>query len=728
MRQYEENDMSEQNFWENVSITPSHPRLFFRESDLPALREKSETLPCKTIWERILRRCENSEDVSSLSLVYLITGDASFAERAKAGIWKILNEPKKWDDPEFLSVNPRLMSVAIGYDWLYGYLTQDERAEIRRVTIEKGIEYTYSAARQYPWWSNWPRCNWGMVIYSAAGVASLAFLGEEEGTPEFVRFFSDKLQMWLAEGGEDGGWGESVSYYSYAWFNGVRFIDALKNVSSGEVNFFRHPFMSKTFSYPLYLTMPDDSGYVNFSNLSGGISTTALIMRKLAAEFENPYAQWHAGKTQGASPFEFIWYDPHLEAKTPFDLPKAKLFRTIHWAVMRTGWTDADDILFAMKGGQNDWDHHHLDHNTFILNAYGERLIIDHGYAWPTPPDRIPYANDTKAHNTLLVNSRGQLDGAANYSGGRGAWQHFTPLSDFVHSECYDGVTGSAKRAYARDQIREYIRQVVFVRPECFVIFDTVEAEQPSTFEWLFHTFGDVSVDGDCVMIAQSKASLAIKILAPEAFTCDMAEYSIDGSRNRFIRENTDRCVKVSPAGKCSHANLMAILYPFKSGGEQASMDLLSQVQRIEEDNCIGAVIRRERASDVVLFDKEITERREPRRIAAAGVSTDGYRCAVRRGSMGEVVSFAVHRGRELSADNVKLISAPQLMTAAFALEANGARGYIDLVATSTVQLRLFGRPSSAIAGERNIDFIFHDEDQSVTFALSSGGHRVVIE
>ena len=123
----------------------------------------------------------------------------------------------------------------------------------------------------------------------------------------------------------------------------------------------------------------------------------------------------------------------------------------------------------------------------------------------------------------------------------------------------------------------------------------------------------------------------------------------------------------------------------------------------------------------------EITERREPRTIAAMGISTDGYRCAVRRGSMGEVVSFGVHRGKELSADNVKLISAPQLMTAAFALEADGAKGYIDLVATSTVQLRLPGRPRSVIAGERNMDFAFHDEDQLVTFALPSGGHRVLV-
>ena len=722
-----EDTMSNQNPWEEFSKVVAHPRLFFKKSDLSDLKQKAKSPPCKVLWEQILRRSKNSNDVLSLSLAYLMTDNVSFADRAKASIWKALDTPK-WDEPQFLSVNPRLMSAAIGYDLLYDYLTQAERAQIRQVTMKNGIELVYNAARQHPWWSDWPRCNWGLVIFGAAGVASVAFLGEEERTPEYVQFFSDKLQFWLMEGGEEGGWGESVSYYNYAWFNGIQFIDAMKHASNGKVDFFKHPFLSKTFSYPLYLTMPDDSDFVNFSNLSGGIGSTNHIMRKFAAEFKNPYAQWQANKREGSSPFEFIWYDPHLEPKAPTDLPKARLFKTIHWAVMRTGWTDANDILFAMKGGHNDWDHHHLDHNTFILNGYGERLIIDHGYAWATPPDRIPYANDTKAHNTLLVNGNGQLDGATNYAGGRGAWHHFTPLSDFVHSERYDGLTGDAKGAYAPDELREYIRQVMFMRPDYFVIFDTVEADKPSTFEWLFHTFGSINVEGNCVMITQGDASLAIKVLKPEPFAYEFAEHSMEGSRNRFIRKNTDRYIKLRPREKCLHANLMGILYPARTADEKATMDFLTKIQKIEGNNCVGASIQCGKASDIVLFDGKIDERREPRTISADGISTDGCRCMVRKGSKGEVVAFAVHRGKKLDADNITLISALQLITAAFSLEANGMQGSINLVAASTVQVRLFKKPKEVYAGNKTIDFSFDDEKNLLTFALSFGDHQILIK
>ena len=114
--------------------------------------------------------------------------------------------------------------------------------------------------------------------------------------------------------------------------------------------------------------------------------------------------------------------------------------------------------------------------------------------------------------------------------------------------------------------------------------------------------------------------------------------------------------------------------------------------------------------------------------IAAAGISTDGYRCAVRREDSGEILGFAVHSGKELNADKVKLISAPQLMTAAFALGTDGAKGCINLVATSTVQLHLSRKPDGIFVDSNAIDFTFDEENQLVMFALSSGDHQVLVK
>ncbi len=719
-----------QKVWEDISkIIPPHPYLFFKKEDLPGLRQKIKFSPFKDMWEMILTRCKKPDfkDIESLSLAYLVTGEKSFADRAKANIWEILDVPK-WDEPQFLSVNPRLFSSAIVYDWLYDYLSEEERNKIRKVAIEKGIKVTYDAAQQHLWWTNWSRCNWGLVIFSAAGVASVTFLGKEKEIPYYLQFFSDKLKLWLMEGEVDGDWGESLSYYSYAWFNGLRFIDAMKNVSNGRIDFFKYPFMNKTFLYPLYLTFPDDSSFVNFSNLGGDISTTNHIMRRIASEYKNPYAQWHASKKVGTSPFEFIWYNPNLEPKPPVDFPKAKLFKTIHWAVMRTGWTDKNDILFAMKGGHNDWDHHHLDHNTFILNAYGERLIIDHGYAWATPPDRIPYANDTIAHNTLLVNGKGQLDGATNYAGGRGAWEHFTPLSDFINTEHYDGITGNAKCAYAEDLLREYIRQVMFIRPDYFFIFDNVEADEPSTFEWLFHTFGKMNVEDNCVMITQGNATLAIRVLEPEPFAYDFSTHSMEGSRNRFVRENTDNYIKLRPSEKCKQANLLCVLYPAKTIDEKRTKDFLTNIKKIDGNNCVGVNIQRGKACDIFIFDRNISERREPRTMSLDDISTDGWKCMLRKESSGEVTAFSIHHGKNLSAGNIPIISTLQTVSAALSNSIDKIKGCINLVATSTVNIYLYKKPKNVYMGNKIIDFSYDDKNRIVSFTLPFGEHEILIE
>ena len=87
-----------------------------------------------------------------------------------------------------------------------------------------------------------------------------------------------------------------------------------------------------------------------------------------------------------------------------------------------------------------------------------------------------------------------------------------------------------------------------------------------------------------------------------------------------------------------------------------------------------------------------------------------------------------MHGGKELGVDEVTLISAPQLMTAAFALGADGAKGCINLVATSTVQFHVSREPNAVLVNDDAIDFMFDGENQIVMFALTSGSHQIRVE
>jgi hypothetical protein len=706
------------------------PRLFFASEALSQLEEKSRSSACRPLWDRILKACQRPRgDAALLALAHLLTGEEKYAQQAKAAIWKILDEPR-WELPEFLNCGMRLATVASGYDWLYGYLTEEERRRVREVTIGKGIELVAQACRDYLWWTTWTRCNWGMVILSGAGLACLSLLEDDENVLDPLRLILNRFVLWVEDAPPDGGWGESLSYYDYAWSHGIQFVDALANVSGGKLNLYESSFLRENFSYALYFSLPNESGYVSFSNLSAmTLGATNSIVRRLAGKYHNPYAQWLAGRSEDRpSALEFVWWDTGLSSRAPTDLPKAKLFKSIEWASLRSDWMDPTAILLAMKGGHNDWDHHHLDHNSFVLHAFGEPLLIDQGYAWPTPPSEIPYANDTVAHNTLLVNGKGQLDGATNYSGGRGEYEHFTPLSDFVTTELYDAVMGDAKRVYSPEDLSEYIRQILFMRPRYFVLFDAVAAPSPSTFEWLFHSYGRLQVDGDTLRISAGNAMLCIKILAPDRFDHQLATHSMEGSPNRRLRQLTDSYVRLHPALTARQGNFMAVLYPARAGDARATSVFLSGVEKIEENHCLGLKVLADKQLDVILFDRTAYERRKARTLTAADVSTDGYRCVVRKDENGQLRVFAMHGGRNLRSGNTPLLALPQTATAAITVAPDRLEGSMNVVATSTAQLHARRRPSQVAVSGKPVDFSYDEKSQLVSFCLPAGEHPVVIQ
>jgi heparinase II/III-like protein/uncharacterized protein DUF4962 len=706
-----------------------HPRLFFASDDLPQLVEKSRSSVFRPLWDRLLKASKNPDaDVALLALTHLLTGDEKYAQQAKEAIWKILDEPR-WELPEFLNCGMRLATVATGYDWLYRYFTDEERRKVREVTIGKGIEPTVQACRDYLWWTTWTRCNWGMVILGGAGLACLSLLEDDEKVLDPLRLILNRFVLWVEDAPPDGGWGESLSYYNYAWSHGIQLVDALANVSRGKLNLYAFPFLQENFSLPLYFSLPDESGFVSFSNIGAmTLGATNSILRKLARKYQNPYAQWLAGRAEGRpSSLEFVWWDAGLSSRPPTDLPKAKVFKSTEWASLRSDWMDPAAILLAMKGGHNDWDHHHLDHNSFVLHAFGEPLLIDQGYAWPTPPSEIPYANDTVAHNTLLVNGQGQLDGAAHYAGGRGAYEHFTPLSDFVTTELYDAVMGDAKRVYSPEDLSEYIRQILFMRPRYFVVFDAVEAPSLSTFEWLFHSYGRLEVDGDTLRISARDAILFIRILKPERFDHQLATHTMEGTPNQRLRQLTDSYIRLRPSLRSQQSNLMAVLYPAKVRDADLASSFLTGVEAIEENHCLGLKVRKDRQLDVILFDRRVYERRRPRTIAAEDISTDGYRCAVRKDQNGRLKAFAMHGGRNLRSGNTALLTLLQTATVAITAATDKLEGWMNVVATSTAQLHAPSKPGQVIVSGKPVDFSYEEKSQLVSFCCPAGEHSVAV-
>ena len=132
------------------------------------------------------------------------------------------------------------------------------------------------------------------------------------------------------------------------------------------------------------------------------------------------------------------------------------------------------------KGGSNAWSHTHLDLNSFFIAAGGERLATDPGpepysvHLWHS----VMPAVSTAWHNCIVVDGAHQRM-AAQYAMSldlEEAGDCYSRLSDHLSSEFVEMIRGDATSAYA-DTLERAWRDIVYLKPDVFVIFDDLRAK-----------------------------------------------------------------------------------------------------------------------------------------------------------------------------------------------------------------------------------------------------------
>jgi hypothetical protein len=600
-----------------VAASPdmTHPRLLFTPSDLQALREKVKNGFPQRVWTAVLAAAEEAMPVMHpvdlsqvhdpygeiqtaathieyLSFAYLMTNDTRYAAKVKEIMWVVLNW-NEWIaggfDPETsgicLFAGIASTAIAIGYDWLYGYLTNDERVFVQQRAAEKGAGALYEATIQgrTDWFSH-PYNIWA-AVYSGMGLLGLAFLGEHPDAPKWLDMATSKIQKYLAFGGSNGGWGEGLHYYLFALEEAVLFVDSLRRVTGQ--NLYESSFLKETLYFPIYLYTPGLKRHANFGDTwqspDEELGRTAELALRLSSEYKNGYGQEFFNQVRkeyefeegrfawkwAVGPFVIIWYDASM-VPTPLDkLPLSRLFEGLGWVIVRSGWGSYDAYL-AFKSGPN-WNHGHADQNNFIFEALGEPLIVDLGAGVYSTAywESMDYHVTSLGHNVILFDGQGQVDprptaGKQTPSGKIMAFQ------SYAGSESYEYMVGDASSAYQWQS--KFIRQIVFVQHRFLVILDSMTTFRPSHFQWLAHTTGRIDSMNDTFTLIKGNVDLTIKFLLPNGL-----DSSVYYDQNRQItwskRENAPR-LEVSNKDPMATATFLAVLYPTKVGGSLPRISL----------------------------------------------------------------------------------------------------------------------------------------------------------
>lgn len=473
-----------------------------RQAETPALPPAAQVNERHAAVSALLGRAEQ------VAFAAALTQDEGLGQRAAALLLAGLADEQPWMGPEHhlhypelnadLMVAERSKRVAAALSWAGAWLSPTARQAAVQALHDRGGAVIFTDAGRGAWWSNGYNSNWTAVLNTGMGLAALAVAEEYPAAAQaWLQRAVQVSEAMLDLAAEEGAGIEGIGYWVYCFSSLFDLADALR--ARGDGRLLAHPCWRRSVEFPLYQTLPDLSGWINFGDCGyPGLGGSALFYG-LAARLGDRRAQWLANRITGEPPTSRVGWrdlllcDPTVPEQGPEAMPTTRLFASAHLAALRSDWSD-DAVQFVLKGGSNAWSHCHLDLNSFVLNVGGERLAVDPG-PWPYTEHywtSIEPPLSTAWHNTLTVDGADQRQPPRyrmNYdleeSGD--AWSRLSNLAD-------DGlcatVEGDASAAYG-DTLERFVRRVHFRRPGLFVIVDEVRlrpARVQRHLQWLLHS------------------------------------------------------------------------------------------------------------------------------------------------------------------------------------------------------------------------------------------------
>ncbi len=228
------------------------------------------------------------------------------------------------------------------------------------------------------------------------------------------------------------------------------------------------------------------------------------------------------------------------------DVPLAHIAAGIGKVYARSDWSE-DATWFELECAPYFTGHYHLEAGHFEIFR-GEPLALDSGeYSEWGSPHAMNWLIRTVASNSLLVYQPGETwtrmrDGdqvPIFNDGGQakkwdwwphtfGEWQANPEAFDRGSIVAYENrpeflsVAADCTKAYAPSKLSQWIRQIVFLRPHTFVIFDRVVSVQPEYEKtWLLHCRTEPQIYGQTAVIFSPNggSALTVQTLLPAEAT-----------------------------------------------------------------------------------------------------------------------------------------------------------------------------------------------------------------
>jgi hypothetical protein len=477
------------------------PAMLYREvrrkadqalSEKPSIYEKPDGKRLLTVSRRVRDR------VAALALVSRVEGDPRYAERA----WKELEAAAQfpdWNPSHFLDTAEMTHAFALGYDWLYDRWTEEQRRVLRTAIVEKGLKEGLKVYAGKKGWArnenNWNQvCNGGLIS-GALAVAD----AEPQLAARIVWEAVQSVPLAMKHYEPDGAGSEGVTYWGYGSHYNIVLLSSLQTALGTDFGLAHVGAFDKSGTYPIYLC-----GSGNWAFDFADCSVVRISEPQhfwLARQYDVPaFSRFRldaleSGDEKGGL-WDLLWLDDRGKGMDFKTLPLDRHFRGAECASLRTSW-DADAMIVGIQAGDsmNLGGHRHLDLGSFIVDAQGERWIMDSGKEHETymahkhkNPRYAYYRVRAEGHNVPVLNPDKGPDQNPK------AIATFTRFESTPQQAVAAVDLGQAYKPNATKALRTFTLQ----DRKRLLVTDELAAAKPSELWWFLHTEAKVALsDGN---------------------------------------------------------------------------------------------------------------------------------------------------------------------------------------------------------------------------------------
>ncbi len=592
--------------------------------------------------------------IANLALTYLVTEQEQYLEEAKRWMNAVTGY-EKWGNAHLVNVDLSaswiMYGLSLGYNWLYDYLTEEEKEKYRKkLILQSEIMYDFKIDTEGKGWSTayWQNHNW--INLNGLATAGYALKDEYDGAQKYIDVAKDNFEIVFDSMADDGSDYEGVVYWRYGAMWLFVYAHLLKNEEN--IDYFKNSgFLKDTFYYRLYQAVPNLEETVNYGDCHDRRSGhSPAVYYKVASEYNNGHAQllgnfvvdnildkeqFRSGVKPGILPeafLEFLWFEPTVKEEQFDNLPLVKHFEDLGLVIVRSSWEkDATHLSFKSghPGGKKQWkklwelkekgydcfglSHQHPDNNSFILHGFGSYLTIDDGYNRNVKArhHNLVVVDDDKGYPVEDVNSA-LSDSARKLVE---EIEGFDPVKDFVSEITFFKTdekttifTGECGKMYDKGlKITKNERTFICSPSGYFIMIDKLNSELEHNYKNIIHTDTNAKkVDDNVYEYKNGLGKLDLFTLTDDTnieFGMDYVKAVMTTQEPDNYRETFMKTIEIQNSCKSKQFTFVNVLSP-KAFYNDSRLNVL----KTETKDFIAGIIKGENFEEMFIIPKVNTE------------------------------------------------------------------------------------------------------------------------